>query len=414
MRRIIIFKALLTLFLFSSCQTGPGRAALGGRIKGLPAGISGTTSVPFRIHLPRTVIMEQPAGNRFFPVSEELVESILAQLSIGQKIGQRFISWIPGTVLTERAQVLIREGYVAGIILSRQNIVGSEQVRRLTSDLQQFVHNNSPQLGLLIGIDQEGGRVNRLKFKQMTRFPPPFYLGKYQNPNYIEAVAYITAREVQSLGFNMNFAPVLDLYDKPDASIIGDRSLGGDAWLVGELGNAYILGARRAGIASVVKHFPGHGRTNVDSHFSLPVVDEDRNALISKDIFPFQSAVENGVDAIMTAHILYPQLDPEFPATLSERILKDLLRKKMGFEGVVISDDIAMGALTQNFSMPDILKYCFKAGVDLILVKSGHNIIELKGTVLDLYQAGEIALEEIEEGVKRVLRLKIKYGLLQD
>ena len=210
----------------------------------------------------------------------------------------------------------------------------------------------------------------------------------------------------------MNLAPVLDLYGRADSTIIGDRSLGIDPQTVAELGIAYLQGARQAEIIPVIKHFPGHGSSTVDSHGDLPVVDIPEQQLLERDFLPFRRAVEAGAEALMTAHVLYPRIDPEYPATLSSRILRDLLRERFGFQGVIISDGMAMGALAENFTVSDTLKLMIEAGLDLILVHSRYDLVELKVQMLSLYYRGEITEAQIDEGVERILRLKLRYGLL--
>jgi len=225
-------------------------------------------------------------------------------------------------------------------------------------------------------------------------------------------VAYITAREALQLGCNLNLAPVLDLYALGDGTIIGDRSMGAEAAEVAALGLAYLAGARRAGMAAAIKHFPGHGRTVVDTHQKLAVLEVDGETLWNHDLLPFRLAIEDSVEAVMTAHILYPRLDPDYPVTLSEKILRGLLRERLGFEGVVISDDIEMGALAANYPTREIMKRAILAGVDVILAVGGLDALKLIGEVKGLVRSGELSEEQIEEGVRRVLRLKLKYGLL--
>jgi beta-N-acetylhexosaminidase len=228
----------------------------------------------------------------------------------------------------------------------------------------------------------------------------------------VEAVAYIISREALSLGCNINLAPVLDLYDRPDDSIVGDRSMGINPVQVGERGVYYMFGAQRAGIAVVAKHFPGHGRTTVDSHHSLPVVEVSEKTLLNEDLLPFQIAIRHGVDAIMTAHILYPQIDPDFPVTLSATFLRGLLRGRLGFQGVIISDDIEMGALASRYSPEEIVKYGINAGIDILLEFGSFDVLKLIDEVHTMVESGEIHPEVIDEGARRVLRLKWKYGLL--
>ena len=333
-------------------------------------------------------------------------------LSLEQKIGQRFITWIDGTEVTDRMKRLIQEGYVGGIIIYPWNIENKEQIKRLTFDLQQISLMNNPPISLFLSVDQEGGRVNTIRLPENAQFPAAYYWGRHNDLHFVSAAAYITAREISELGFNMNFAPVLDLYDKPDRTIIGDRSMGSDPAAIGELGISYLQGAARAGIIPVIKHFPGHGSTTVDSHGSLPIVDSKKNLLMERDFKPFEMAINHGAEALMTAHILFTEIDPEYPVTLSHRILTGILRGHYGFQGVVIADGMAMGALSDNYSVTETLRLFFKAGVDLILIHSSYDLLELKKEVYRLYKEGQITEKEIDAGVERILRLKAKYALL--
>ena len=360
----------------------------------------------------------EPAGpasilkQRMIVDTEIDVSKYLKLLTLEQKIGQRFITWIDGMEVTERTRELIQKGYVAGVILYPWNIENEEQVKRLTSGLQQAAGRNIPPINLFICVDQEGGRVSALKLKEITRFPAAYYWGRYDDPSFITAVAYITCREIIELGCNVNFAPVLDLYGRPDATIIGDRSMGTDPVRIGEFGIYYLKGAFKAGIIPVIKHFPGHGSTIVDSHGKLPKVEMEKDVLMEMDFKPFKMVIDYGAEALMTAHILFTKIDPEYPVTLSRHIIRDILRKGLGFKGVVISDGMAMGALSDNYSVTETLKLLFKAGVDLILVHSRYDLLDLKTKVKQLYEQGEITEEEINEGVERILNLKAVYGLI--
>jgi len=399
MYRVCIFFALILALM--SCQTQPGETAL---------------KEP--LALPEDSEEEVQAVISDYPVQpsvdkpEELLDQYLSRLSLRQKIGQRFITWIPGTVISDESERLISEGYIGGVILYNYNIADRLQLKTLTAALQDYARRNEPAMDLWIGIDQEGGRVRRIQFENITSFPAPHFWAKYEDPRYIEAAAYILNREIFELGCNLNFAPVLDLYADGDHTIIGDRSLGSDSSIVGQFGTSYLKGAKDAGIIPVVKHFPGHGLTRVDSHFELPVVAAAEEYLINNDLVPFQMAIESGVDMVMTAHVLYKEIDPVYPATLSRAILTGLLRERMGFKGVIISDQITMGALANNFSIREIIKNCLLAGVDLILCENSYDTIELIEIAEDLYERGEIPEEEIDQGVRRIVKLKIKYGLI--
>ena len=349
---------------------------------------------------------------RMPPDTETLrVRKVMESMTIHQKIGQRFICWIEGKELGGQAAELARQG-AAGVILYPWNIEDPRQVRQLTSSLQRAARNSDPPIGFFIGVDQEGGRVAVFRFREITSLAPAFYWARYEDPRFVTAAAYIAGREIRELGCNMNFAPVLDLYGRADSTIIGDRSMGIDPEKVGKLGIAYLQGARQAEIIPVIKHFPGHGSSTVDSHGRLPVVDLPEDTLLERDFLPFRTAVRAGAEALMTAHVLYPQIDPEYPATLSKRILRDILRERYGFQGVIVSDGMAMGALAENFTVADSLKLMIQAGLDLILVHSRYDLVDLKLEMLRLLYLGEITEEQIDEGVERILKLKLRYGLL--
>jgi beta-N-acetylhexosaminidase len=362
--------------------------------------------------LDRMSLPVYPEEGGLMPDPQQIVEQVLQQLTLRQKIGQRFITGFSGSAMNGSVEKLIEQGCIGGFMLSRGNIKNRAQVKALVEELQAAARAHNPGIGLLIAVDQEGGRVSRLDLDTLTRFPAPYYWGQYQDPFYVEAAAYIISREALALGCNINFAPVLDLYDKADDTIVGDRSMGVNPVRVGERGVYYLFGAQRAGIAVVAKHFPGHGRTTVDSHHSLPVVEVSEKTLLNQDLLPFQMVIRHGVDAIMTAHILYPQIDPDFPATLSATFLRGLLRQRLGFEGVIISDDIEMGALRSRYDPEDIVKYGINAGVDILLEYGSYDVLKLIDEVHTMVEAGEIDPEAIDEGARRVLLLKWKAGLL--
>jgi beta-N-acetylhexosaminidase len=410
-----LFLLILLVVLLAACQSQtkvkvdgpPEEERPEVSIKPLPGEEQGSGDRIGAISLPA-----YPEEGKEVAGAEEIVELALKQLTLRQKIGQRFITGFPGRKLNKSAVSLIEQGYVGGFMLTRSNIQNRAQVKALIDDLQAAARSQNPAIGLFIAVDQEGGRVSRLDLDTLTRFPAPYYWAEYHDPLYVEAAAYIISREALAVGCNINLAPVLDLYGKPDDSIVGDRSMGTNPVQVGERGVYYLFGAQRAGIAVAAKHFPGHGRTTVDSHHKLPVVDVDEKTLLNEDLLPFQMAIYHGVDAIMTAHILYPQIDPDFPVTLSTIFLRGLLRERLGFDGVIISDDIEMGALRDRYSPQEIVKYGINAGVDILLEYGTLDVLKLIDEVHTMVEAGEISSELIEEGARRVLLLKWKYGLL--
>jgi len=333
-------------------------------------------------------------------------------MSLEKRIAQRFVCWVAGTESAGRNEKLVAELGVGGVILNGDNVRSPRQVATLARSLQVAASAGAQPVGLFVAIDQEGGRVTRLRFDMMSRFPAQAYWGSHQDELFVAAAAYVTSVEIRELGINMNFAPVLDLYGRPDESVIGDRSFGPDPQTVGRLGARYVEAARRAGVVAVPKHFPGHGESEDDSHRSLPVVDTPRAQLEARALAPFRAAIDAGAEALMTAHVLYRDLDPDLPATLSRRIVTELLRGEMGFRGIVVSDAIEMAALERGYTIESVLKHAIKAGVDLILVGGRYEPADLVAAVKAMVERGEITPHEIDEGVLRTLRLKQKRGLL--
>jgi beta-N-acetylhexosaminidase len=362
--------------------------------------------LPSRPSLPRET---PPSG------AEErlkLVDELLAGMTLEQLVGQRFVTFLDGPEITSEEDRLVRRGLVGGFIIYPQNVVDRDQVADLTSELQRTAASGSPGVGLLLAADQEGGRVAALRLSDMPRFPAARSWARHEDEAYVEAASYVVNRELRSVGINMNFAPVLDVYEHADDSIIGDRAFAADPELVGRLGRAYLRGADRAGVIAVPKHFPGHGSTAVDSHGRLPVVALPAEKIYGRHLQPFRAAVASGAEAIMTAHLLFPALDPAHPVTLSRPIIEGLLREELGFTGVVISDGVAMGAISQNYSIAEAIELSIDAGIDIILVHTRYDVSELVETTVELVEAGRISQDRVIEGTRRVLELKARHGLL--
>ena len=343
---------------------------------------------------------------------QKLVDELLAGMTLKQLIGQRFVTFLDGPEITAEEDRLVRRGLVGGFIIYPQNVVDRGQVADLTSELQRTAASGSPGVGLLLAADQEGGRVAALRLSDMPRFPAARSWARHEDEAYVEAASYVVNRELRSVGINMNFAPVLDVYEHADDSIIGDRAFAADPELVSRLGRAYLRGADRAGVIAVPKHFPGHGSTAVDSHGRLPVVGLSPQELYGRHLGPFRAAVDSGAEAIMTAHLLLPALDPEHPVTLSRPIVEGLLREELGFSGVVISDGVAMGAISQNYSSAEAIELSIDAGIDIILVHTRYDVSELVETTVELVEEGRVSRDRLVEGTRRVLELKAGHGLL--
>ncbi|WP_457553402.1 beta-N-acetylhexosaminidase [Desulfobacula sp.] len=319
--------------------------------------------------------------------------------------GQKLMLGFDGMELDNELKHIINDINACGIILFKRNIDSPEQLKRLCSDCQAYAKQcNLPPL--FIAVDQEGGVVARLK--------EPFTLFK-GNP-FIESVedaknfAAITGDELKQVGVNMNFAPVLDIAPQGKDSIMKDRAFKGDAKKVSHLGGQVIFTLQEKGIMAVAKHFPGIGRTIKDSHFHLPVLDIDVESLWQTDLVPFVEAKNQGVAGIMLSHILYPKLDNKWPASLSPFVVNDLLRIKMGYDGLVMTDDLDMKAIEHD------IKTCMHqvliSGIDMALIcHKGPDIDRAYNEIINLLNENENYYLKGKKSLERILRVKKTYLL---
>jgi beta-N-acetylhexosaminidase len=273
--------------------------------------------------------------------------------------GQLVMVNIAGTVLDAEQARFLREHRIRAVCLFRGNLGSEAQVRQLTRDLREAMGEHA-----LIGLDQEGGSVVRATF--LPQPPAAMALGACGDEALAEAVGEAVGRGVRSLGFNWDFAPVLDVNNNPANPVIAERSFSEDPLEVARLAGAWMRGALRAGVACCVKHFPGHGDTHVDSHLALPVVDKSLAELQALELLPF-GALRHEAPAMMTAHIVYPQLDDEHPATLSRKLLGELLRGAWGYDGVVITDSLVMKAIYERYGHDRAAVLALQAGADMVM-----------------------------------------------
>lgn len=299
---------------------------------------------------------------------------------------------------------LIRDYHIGGIIYFRRNIGSAEQVYSCSAALQRAAAEP-----LLIAIDQEGGMVARIE-DGITLMPGNMALGATRNPKGVRQAAVIAGAELRHLGINMNFAPCVDVNNNPANPVIGVRSYGESPLLVSELGSAAAAGYQEAGVAATIKHFPGHGDTDTDSHLALPAISHNRERLAAIELLPFQQIIEAGVDAVMTAHVVFKAYEDEaIPATLSENILTGLLRGELNFDGVIVTDCLEMNAISQTVGVGPGAVQAVKAGADLILVSHTFNWqVEAIEAVIQAVMQGEISEERIDASVQRLAQLKAK------
>lgn len=356
------------------------------------------------------------------------IQRFIARMTLEEKVGQMFMIDVYGRTPTDpdyedenlrsgrgvrNFAEAIQRYHVGGFIYFNWNgnigiPLDPQQVQSLSNGLQQLARQQRVPIPLLIATDQEGGIVARVR-QPATEFPGNMALGATRSPELAEAAARITARELRALGINMNLAPVLDVNVNPANPVIGVRSYGEDPELVARLGVAQVRGYQGEGVIATVKHFPGHGDTDVDSHYGLPIIHHDRETLERVDLRPFREAIAAGVDAVMTAHIVVPALDDAgLPATLSRPILTDVLREELGFDGVIITDALGMQG-AQVLPPERIPVEAIKAGADILLMPPDVSLAFQ--AVVGAVRRGEISERRIDQSVYRILELKMRRGL---
>ena len=326
-------------------------------------------------------------------------------MTLKEKIGQMFMVGFDGAVPSKTVLRLIREARLGGVILFARNLQSPAQTAQLSNALQ----SQSQKMPVLISIDQEGGRVSRLP-KGFSIFPGGAQLAACHSPEWVYRVAEATAKELRAVGINMNLAPVLDVATHPANPVIGDRAFGANPVLVSTLGLTMIAGFQDNNVIACGKHFPGHGDTGADSHKELPRVAQGLRRLREVELRPFLHTIQNGLASIMTAHVLYPALDPDEPATLSRRIVTGLLREGMGFKGVVITDDLEMAAISDRHGPGEAAVKAIEAGADLVLICHDEDKqLAAMEAVARAVKQKRISEARIEQSLLRILQMKEKF-----
>jgi beta-N-acetylhexosaminidase len=355
---------------------------------------------------------EEPSKNQLSDKDMEPADLLMEKvnnMTLDEKIGQMFIVGVDGYNLSDSTKSLIENYKVGGFILFRNNVKDSHQLLQLLNSVKET--NLTNKIPLFLSIDEEGGRVSRMP-NNFKKIPSSKIIGQINNKDFSYKVGNTIAREIKSFGFNMDFAPVLDINSNPNNPVIGDRAFGSNHNIVTRLGIETMKGFQAEEVIPVVKHFPGHGDTSVDSHIGLPTVDNDLKRLESFELIPFEEAIKNKADAVMIAHILLPEIDKENPSSMSKVIITDILRNKLDFNGVVITDDMTMGAIMENYNIGEATLKSVEAGTDIILVCHGYDKeVEVINALKDAVLKGKISEERIDESVYRILKLKKKYNL---
>jgi beta-N-acetylhexosaminidase len=331
---------------------------------------------------------------------------ILSMRDVRRHIGQLAIVGFNGHTLPAEVKQIAREFDLGGVVFFARNVQEPEQVAELSRDAQLL----ATEVPLWVSVDQEGGRVARLK-RPFTEWPPMQTLGRAGDEALAERFARALAAELKAVGISLDYTPVLDVLTNPKNPVIGDRALAERAEDVARLGVVIIRTLQLEGIAACGKHFPGHGDTAVDSHFDLPLIEHPPDRLEAVELVPFRAAIAAGVACIMTAHILIPALDEERPATLSPVIVDGWLRGKLGFPGVIFTDDMAMKAISSRYGLGEASVQAIAAGCDGVLMcapQPDDQMAALEGLIYAIEQ-GRIPQKRVEDALGRQRKAKERF-----
>ena len=339
-------------------------------------------------------------------------QALLAEMSLHEKVCQLFVvqpaDLVPGvgrvTAAGEATQRALERYPVAGLLYDASNLVTMEQTKEMLANVQSYT-----KIPLILTCDEEGGRVNRLMHTIGTTYVGPMLNYKDQGPERAAENARVIAADLSACGFNMDLAPVADVWSNPRNTVIGDRAYSDDFAQASLLVAAAVEGFHQGGVACSLKHFPGHGDTSADSHYGSVYVYKTLEELRQAELLPFQAGIEAGADAVMMGHLIIADVDDQ-PALLSHKIVTELLREELGFDGVVITDSLKMQAMIDHYGSGDIAVGAVQAGVDLLLCP--QNLDEAVSALERAVEEGAITQERLDESVLRVLRLKMARGIL--
>lgn len=334
------------------------------------------------------------------------------ELSIEEKIGQMIIVGMETNYITERIKEIIQKYKIGGIILYRKNFSTYNEMLNLIKELKLL--NKKNKVPLFIAIDQEGGRVNRMP-KEIKNLPSANLIAKTGGKELVKKASNITGEILRKSGYNLNFSPVLDIKRKGDTIVIGDRSYGDDKKEIAKLGITAMNELKNNQVVSVIKHFPGHGATNKDSHYFLPIIQAPMKKIESEDMYPFEQAIKNGADAILIGHLIIKNVTGIYPASLSRKFITKYLRKKYRYNGLIITDDLKMRSIKFIYGADLAVKKAFEAGNDIIMFR--YNKEEEKRVIekiITLVKQDKIKESRINKSVKRILKIKEKYQISDD
>lgn len=334
---------------------------------------------------------------------EQKVESTMEEMNLEEKIGQMLIVSYRSSAADDNLISTLKTVKPGGFILFSENFESYSSTKKMIEDIE--VTSDIP---MFISIDQEGGRVQRLKQlsdSNVTIIPSMSEVGKTNDENLAYEVGKVVGEELRVFNINMDFAPVLDIYSNSENTVIGNRAFGTDSTTVTKMGLSFAKGLKSTGVIPVYKHFPGHGDTKEDSHYTLPVITKTKEELMQEELIPFINAIEEGAEVIMIGHLAVPNITGDnTPASLSKEVITDLLKEELGFKGLVVTDALNMGALTNNYSKKEIYVNAINAGVDILLMPSPS--MDAVKIIKEAVVNGEITEGQINNSVEKILTLK--------
>lgn len=403
---IKLFLIMICLCLFSSCA---GETKNSGHATSTPKPLQEQEETPAP-SFPTDVPLQQKDSDR--------VEEMLQEMTLEEKVGQVFIvafrKGIGGKPLQQMEGMVenaVLQFHPGGIILFSENIDSISQTSKLIKDMQAL-----STIPLFIAVDEEGGMVSRLNTSSRmhaTKLPGNWELGKTEDPVLAYRTGELLGKELASLGFNMNFAPVADVNTNPKNPVIGKRAFGSEPEKVAVMVEAMVLGLQDQGVCSVLKHFPGHGDTSTDTHTGETVIQHDRERLDQVEFVPFQYGIRAGAAGIMTAHIQMPSITQgQLPATFSKDILTGILREDLEYPGLIITDALEMGAIRKYWKSGEAAVKAFEAGADILLMPQSFQ--EAYQGLLDAVRQGRIKESRLDESVRRILQTKLERGILDE
>lgn len=352
------------------------------------------------------------------PTVDDKVEKIVNNMTLEEKVGQIFMVAPEAvdkdggstTVFTENIEKEIEKYNLGGYILFAANIENPTQTQELINGFKK-----SSKIQPFIGVDEEGGRVARIGKNSamgVEKIEPMAQVGKSQNYERANEIGTTIGKYIKNLGFNLDFAPDTDVLTDSNNTEIGDRSFGNDPEVVGKMATEVVKGLQSENISTVLKHFPGHGGSIGNSHQGFSLSNRTEEELKKCEIVPFKTAIENGADCVMVAHMSLPNVTGDnIPATLSKKVVTDMLKTELNFKGVVFSDSMSMGAITENYGTGDACVKAVEAGIDMVLMP--ENLDEAYNAVLEAVKNGKISQERLDDAVSRIIKAKIQRGIIK-